>query len=84
MIWGVAGLQPNFFSSGLIFLAGLAQESWRDLAAVITGVGCNLWKLYMLGASPRTLKGLSGACYIAYWFYLTTLEDTMEHWRINL
>ncbi len=28
-------MRPNFFSSGLIFLAGLAQESWRDLAAVI-------------------------------------------------
>ncbi len=24
----------NFFSSGLIFLAELAEESWRDLAAV--------------------------------------------------
>ena len=34
MIWGVAGLRPNFFSSGRIFLAELAQESWRDLAAV--------------------------------------------------
>ncbi len=34
MILGVAGLRPNFFSSGLIFSAGLAQESWRDLAAV--------------------------------------------------
>jgi len=30
----VAGLRPNFFSSGRIFLAELAQESWRDLAAV--------------------------------------------------
>ncbi len=37
MIWGVAGLRPNFFSSGLIFLTGLAQESWRDLAAVKWG-----------------------------------------------
>ncbi len=36
MIWGVAGLRPNFFSSGLIFSAGLAQEYWRDLAAVET------------------------------------------------
>ena len=35
MIWGVAGLRPNFFSSGRIFLAELAQESWRDLAAVL-------------------------------------------------
>jgi hypothetical protein len=34
MVWGVAVLQPNFFSSGLILLAGLAQDSWRDLAAV--------------------------------------------------
>ncbi len=34
MIWRVAGLRPNFFSSGRIFLAELAQESWRDLAAV--------------------------------------------------
>jgi hypothetical protein len=34
MIWGVAGLRPNFFSSGRIFLAELAQEPWRDLAAV--------------------------------------------------
>ncbi len=34
MIWGVAGLRPNFFSRGLIFWAELAQESWRDLAAV--------------------------------------------------
>ncbi len=32
---GVAGLRPNFFSSGRIFLAELAQESWRDLAAVV-------------------------------------------------
>ncbi len=31
---GVAGLRPNFFSSGLSFLARLAQESWWDLAAV--------------------------------------------------
>jgi hypothetical protein len=38
MVWGgggVAGLWPNFFFSGLIFLAGLAQESWRDLAALM-------------------------------------------------
>ncbi len=35
MIWGVAGLRPNFFYSGRIFLAELAQESWRDLAAVV-------------------------------------------------
>jgi hypothetical protein len=34
MIWGVAGLRPNFFSSSLIFSSGLAQKSWRDLAAV--------------------------------------------------
>ncbi len=34
MIWGVAGLLPNFFSSGRIILAELAQDSWRDLAAV--------------------------------------------------
>ena len=34
MIWGVAGLRPNFFSSGRIFLAELAQESCQDLAAV--------------------------------------------------
>jgi hypothetical protein len=34
MIWGVARLRPNFFSSGRIFWAELAQESWRDLAAV--------------------------------------------------
>ncbi len=37
MIWGVAGLRPNFFSSGRIFLAELAQESLRDLAAVLEG-----------------------------------------------
>jgi hypothetical protein len=35
MIWGVAGLRPNFFSSGRIFWAELAQESWRDPAAVL-------------------------------------------------
>jgi hypothetical protein len=35
MIWGVAGWRPNFFSSGRIFLAELAQKSWRDLAAEI-------------------------------------------------
>jgi hypothetical protein len=41
VIWGVAGLRPNFFSSGRIFLAELAQESWRDLAAVLgTAVVC--------------------------------------------
>jgi hypothetical protein len=40
MIWGLAGLWPNFFSSGLIFSAGLAQESWRDLAAVFKSVKC--------------------------------------------
>jgi hypothetical protein len=34
MVWGVAGLRTNFFSSGLIFSTGLAQESWWDLAAV--------------------------------------------------
>ena len=34
MIWGVDGLRPNFFSSSRIFLAELAQESWRVLAAV--------------------------------------------------
>ncbi len=28
-------MQPNFFSSSLTFWAGLAQESWRDLATVI-------------------------------------------------
>ncbi len=35
-ISGGIGLQPNFFSSGQIFWAELAQESWRDLAAVRT------------------------------------------------
>ncbi len=35
MIGGEASLRPNFFSSGRIFLAELAQESWRDLAAVL-------------------------------------------------
>ena len=33
MIWGVAGLRPNFFLQRPNFLAELAQESWRDLAA---------------------------------------------------
>ncbi len=37
---GVAGLRPNFFSSGRIFLAELAQESWRDLAAVVYASVC--------------------------------------------
>jgi hypothetical protein len=27
-------LRPNVFACGLIFLAGLAEGSWRDLAAV--------------------------------------------------
>jgi hypothetical protein len=31
----MAGLRTNFFSSGLIFLAGLSQESWWDMATVI-------------------------------------------------
>ena len=35
-ISGGIGLRPNFFSSGRIFWAELAQESWRDLAAVRT------------------------------------------------
>jgi hypothetical protein len=30
--WGI-GLGPNFFSIARIFLAELATESWRDLAA---------------------------------------------------
>ncbi len=34
MISGVAGLRPNFFLQRPNFLAELAQESWRDLAAV--------------------------------------------------
>ncbi len=34
MISGVAGLRPNFFLQRPNFLADLAQESWRDLAAV--------------------------------------------------
>jgi hypothetical protein len=51
VIWGVAGLRPNFFSSGRIFLAELAQESWRDLAAVglsnnLTAVRKYLWIPY--------------------------------------
>jgi hypothetical protein len=33
----MAGLRPNFFSSGRFFLAELAQESWQDLAAVPYG-----------------------------------------------
>ncbi len=51
MIWGVAGLRPNFFSSGRIFLAELAQESWRDLAAV-SDIGvkdCNETKTFLSG-----------------------------------
>jgi hypothetical protein len=36
---GVAGLRPNFFSSGRIFWAELAQESRRDLAAVGGTIG---------------------------------------------
>ncbi len=31
---GKAGFWPDYFSSGLIFLIGLAQESWRDLATM--------------------------------------------------
>ncbi len=34
MISGVADLRPNFFLQRPNFLAELAQESWRDLAAV--------------------------------------------------
>jgi hypothetical protein len=34
MILGVARLRPNFFLQRPNFLAELAQESWRDLAAV--------------------------------------------------
>ncbi len=34
MISGMAGLRPNFFLQRPNFLAELAQESWRDLAAV--------------------------------------------------
>ncbi len=43
VIWGVAGLRPNFFSSGRIFLAELAQESLRDLAAVQKREGPRQW-----------------------------------------
>jgi hypothetical protein len=35
MISGVAGLRPNFFLQRPNFLAELAQESWRDLAALV-------------------------------------------------
>ena len=35
MVRGLVGLHSNFFSSSLIFLAGLALESWRDLTAVL-------------------------------------------------
>jgi len=38
-------LQPNVFSSGLIFLAVLAEDSWRDL--VYTTV--NTWKSVFCG-----------------------------------
>ncbi len=51
MIWGVAGLRPNFFSSGRIFLAELAQEPWRDLAAVgykAMGWGEKFWVTHTL------------------------------------
>ena len=53
MIWGVAGLRPNFFLQRPNFLAKLAQESWRDLAAVASvcpphmgegGFGGKTWK----------------------------------------
>ena len=46
MILGVAGLRPNFFSSGRIFLAELAQESWRDLAAVNSWELSYSWKVW--------------------------------------
>jgi hypothetical protein len=39
MISGVAGLRPNFFLQRPNFLAELAQESWRDLAAVAEAQG---------------------------------------------
>ncbi len=38
MISGVAGLRPNFFLQRPNFLAELAQESWRDLAAVRSSI----------------------------------------------
>ncbi len=54
MIWGVAGLRPNFFSSGRIILAELAQESWRDLAAV-AGV-----EIPAPGEKPAELEKVGG------------------------
>ncbi len=51
MIWGVAGLRPNFFSSGRIFLAELALESWQDLAAVRHTVGV-AWVALWRAVSP--------------------------------
>ncbi len=69
MILGVAGLRPKFFSSGRIFLAELAQESWRDLAAVkrkwtarqnepvlVKGEVRTRWRQWQQTAGERTLR----------------------------
>jgi hypothetical protein len=56
MVWGVAGLRPNFFSSGLIFLAGLAQESWRVLAAVPTSLVAQVMVMVLRLVTPLLVR----------------------------
>jgi hypothetical protein len=64
MISGVAGLRPNFFLQRPNFLAELAQESWRDLAAVDWIHFCMEWlrtlnyKIFKI--KPKKLKTCGG------------------------
>ena len=53
MILGVAGLRPNFFLQRPNFLAELAQESLRDLAAVVSDSVSQYTVHYTAEESPR-------------------------------
>ncbi len=74
MIWGVAGLQPNFFSSGRIFLAELAQESWRDLAAVAGGQKL-MDTMMILRKKLSYIYFIKGSTFLI--FVLKSLGDTL-------
>ena len=62
MISGVAGLRPNFFLQRPNFLAELAQESWRDLAAVPSVYTIQLKRVLAFDKTKWRLSVVSECC----------------------
>ncbi len=87
MVWRVAGLQPYFFYGGLIFLAGLAQESWRDLAAVIRiRIHTKMSWIRNTDFDPLTFSGPKPTAeiqWLSLWLFLSHLGLRSKPYQTN-